>query len=254
MNEVFISYSTRDREVACAIRSWLRENGISCWMAPESIPTGSNYTREIPAAIRGCKVFLLLLSENSQQSPWVLRELDSAVNNNKYILPYLLDDKPMVDEFQFLLTGCQWHLSWQENALESLVDRIKTLLPPPEEVKPVAPAPEPVVPVTEVPVTPAAEPEAPPAAPGIAVCPACGSGNTQPLKNDRRSYTFMESIRFILFVELVLLQTPYCTTKTAYGLCHGRFSYWAKYSSGYARNSYFHIKKGAEEISSAPYV
>ena len=200
MNEVFISYSTRDREVACAIRSWLRENGISCWMAPESIPTGSNYTREIPAAIRGCKVFLLLLSENSQQSPWVLRELDSAVNNNKYILPYLLDDKPMVDEFQFLLTGCQWHLSWQENALESLVDRIKVLLPPPEEVKPVAPAPEPVVPMTEVPVPPAAEPEAPPAAPGIVVCPACGSGNTRPLKNDRRSYTPGEWLRFVLTV------------------------------------------------------
>lgn len=194
MNEVFISYSTRDREVAYAIRAWLRENGISCWMAPESIPTGSNYTKEIPAAIRGCKVFLLLLSEHSQQSPWVLRELDGAVNNSKYILPYLLDDKPMVDEFQFLLTGCQWHLSWQENALESLADRIKALLPPPEEKKPVVAAPEPAPPVPEAPV---AEPEAPAATPGTILCPACGSANTRPRNREQGSHTAREIAMYL---------------------------------------------------------
>lgn len=201
MNEVFISYSTRDREVAYAIRAWLRENGISCWMAPESIPTGSNYTREIPAAIRGCRIFLLLLSEHSQQSPWVLRELDSAVNNSKYILPYLLDDKPMVDEFQFLLTGCQWHLSWQDNALESLADRIKALLPPPEEppVREENPVPTQETAPEKAPTTPP-EPEKPPVRPETATCPACGSHHTQPLKNDRRSYTGGESVRFVLAV------------------------------------------------------
>ena len=34
MHDVFISYSTRDREQAYRIRSFLRENGIVCWMAP----------------------------------------------------------------------------------------------------------------------------------------------------------------------------------------------------------------------------
>lgn len=200
MHDVFISYSTRDREQALAIRSHLRENGISCWMAPESIPPGSNYTKEIPVAIRTCRVFLLILSENAQSSPWVLRELDGAVNNGKHILPYLLDDAPMEDEFQFLLTGCQWQLSWQENALEGLVERIRGLLPPAEE------------PVAEVPAAPEPAPEAaaaeprpvppPPVAPAAShksvFCPACRSEHTEPLKHDRHSYLGREAARFIL--------------------------------------------------------
>lgn len=205
MHDIFISYSTREREQACAIRAYLRDNGISCWMAPESIPTGSNYTKEIPVAIRGCKIFLLILSENSQKSPWVLRELDSAVNNKKYILPYLLDDSPMEDEFQFLLTGCQWHLSWQENALESLLERIKALLPPPPEPEPVpapvpAPAPEPeVIPEPAAPQPVAAPPVTmSPSTPGTFVCPACRSKNTEPLKQHRHSCSAGESARYAL--------------------------------------------------------
>ena len=197
MHDVFISYSTRDRAQACAIRSFLTERDISCWMAPESIPPGSNYTKEIPVAIRTCQVFLLILSDNAQKSPWVLRELDGAVNNGKNILPYLLDDTPMEDEFQFLLTGCQWQLSWQENALEGLVERIKSLLPPPEpkpEPEPeVIPEPVPAAPVTPRPVVPPVTP----AQPGFP-CPACGSNHVEPLKNDRCSYTGKEAARFIL--------------------------------------------------------
>lgn len=195
MHDVFISYSTRDREQAYRIRSFLRENGIACWMAPESIPTGSNYTKEIPVAIRNCRIFLLILSENSQHSPWVLRELDGAVNNNKYILPYLLDDAPMVDEFQFLLTGCQWHPAWQEDAMNLLVTRIQSLLPPKEEPKVAeAPAIAPEAPVLQ-PEPQVIHPQ--PAADQVH-CPACGSHNIQPGKNGRHSYTAGEGVRFLL--------------------------------------------------------
>lgn len=191
MHDVFISYSSIERRQAYAIRSFLKEKGIVCWMAPESIPAGSNYTREIPVAIRNCTVFLLILSENSQKSPWVLRELDGAINQNKYVLPYLLDEAPMADEFQFLLTGCQWHPSWQENAMETLAERILALLPSRAEPKP--------APISET------EPEVPaPASQPVVqtkdavVCPACQSHNTEPLKNGRQSYLPGESVRFIL--------------------------------------------------------
>lgn len=198
MHDVFISYSTRERTQAYAIRAFLTERGITCWMAPESIPTGSNYTKEIPVAIRNCQVFLLILSENAQKSPWVLRELDGAVNNSKYVLPYLLDDTPMEDEFQFLLTGCQWHPSWQENALESLAERIHSLLPPKEAPQPEPlpePEPEAAIPAPKPQTPPPPEPEASRQA---VFCPACRSRNTEPLKKDRRSYLPGESARFVL--------------------------------------------------------
>ena len=61
--DVFISYKSEEYGEANNVRKILTANGISCWMAPESIPMGSNYTQVIPAAIENCKVFLLILSE-----------------------------------------------------------------------------------------------------------------------------------------------------------------------------------------------
>ena len=39
----------------------VEENGFTVWMAPKSILAGSDYATEIPKAIKGCSVFLLIL-------------------------------------------------------------------------------------------------------------------------------------------------------------------------------------------------
>ena len=48
--EVFISYSSKEKEMADLVRETLENNGISCWMAPESIPASSGYAAEITEA------------------------------------------------------------------------------------------------------------------------------------------------------------------------------------------------------------
>lgn len=68
MHDVFISYSSKEMTTADTVRSILEKNGIVCWMAPRDIPGGSNYTKEIPVAIRSCQVFVLVLSANAQSS------------------------------------------------------------------------------------------------------------------------------------------------------------------------------------------
>lgn len=130
MKEIFISYSTMDITQAETIRNILENNGFSCWMAPRDIPGGSNYTREIPVAIRNCKVFLLILSANSQKSPWVLKELDAAVNNSKIILPFMLESFDLNEEFNFLLTGTQRYTAYQKKAeaIEALLERIHAIV------------------------------------------------------------------------------------------------------------------------------
>ena len=67
--EVFISYSSKDFERVNRIKEILETNGISCWMAPQCIPAGSNYAREIPAAIKNCKVFLTALRRQYRENP-----------------------------------------------------------------------------------------------------------------------------------------------------------------------------------------
>ena len=183
MKEVFISYSTVDTTQAETVRNILEKNGISCWMAPRDIPGGSNYTKEIPIAIRGCKAFVLILSKNAQNSQWVLRELDSAVNNGKVILPFMLEDCALNDEFNFLLTGAQRYAAYQKKAeaLEKLVGRVRGVLN--------AEGQQPAETLTQMPEVESAPEKKPVGTVALmAQCPACGSEEVklQPKKVLRR--------------------------------------------------------------------
>lgn len=179
MKEVFISYSTVDTTPAETVRNVLEKNGLSCWMAPRDIPGGSNYTKEIPIAIRNCKVFVLILSENAQNSHWVLKELDSAVNCGKVILPFMLEDCILNDEFNFLLTGAQRYAAYQKTAeaMETLIGRIRGILDVPASgvTSESSPQPEAAEPVKKVPA------KSVPIRFGEAVCSSCGSSELTPL-------------------------------------------------------------------------
>lgn len=52
---VFISYRSKDADAANAVRMVLQQNGIECWMAPESISMGDDYSNAIPKAIETCE-------------------------------------------------------------------------------------------------------------------------------------------------------------------------------------------------------
>ncbi len=104
---VFISYSTKNTEVADSVKSELIENGISCWMAPYSIPYGSNYSIEIFDAVANCKVFVLILSEQAMESVFVSKELELAVENCKIILPFQIDEGKLKKNFAFYLCNVQ---------------------------------------------------------------------------------------------------------------------------------------------------
>ena len=105
--EVFISYSSLDRDWAEQICKVLEINKISYWIAPDCIPGGSNYTTEIPLGIKRCVVFMLLVTNNSVQSPWVRKELDTAITEKKLIIPFIVDGTELTPDFSFLLNGVQ---------------------------------------------------------------------------------------------------------------------------------------------------
>lgn len=104
---VFISYSSRDIELVQKITRMLEDMKVPFWKAPEMIPAGSNYAREIPKAIQNCEVFLLILSQSSQNSVWVEKEIDSAICYRKTIIPIKIDDTPLNDLFRFYLNNVQ---------------------------------------------------------------------------------------------------------------------------------------------------
>ena len=150
---VFISYSSIDYNTASNIRSILNQNEIECWMAPESIPAGSDYGEEIPTAIENCDAFVLILSENSQNSKWVPKEIDLAITNDKIIIPLHIDDKQLNKSFNFRLTNTQRIEAYQQNAsaFDELIKRIYAISGIESSVKSDPKPAAPVVPIKPVP-------------------------------------------------------------------------------------------------------
>jgi hypothetical protein len=106
-NFVFISYSSQESVIANRVKELLETNGVPCWMAPQSIPAGSDYGVEIPRAIGKCRALLLLLSDASQKSNWVPKEVGLAIGKGKIVIPFQIDNAPIGDAFNFYLTNSQ---------------------------------------------------------------------------------------------------------------------------------------------------
>lgn len=131
MGYVFISYSTKNQQMADSFRVLLNQNGIETWMAPGDIPFGSTYMATINRAIKDSSCFMLLFSENAQNSQWVPKETERAVSSGKTIFTVLLDDVPMNDSFEFMLSTSQAiairKIDGNDEKIKQLLKAIKVL-------------------------------------------------------------------------------------------------------------------------------
>ena len=124
--KAFISYNTRDYDMASLLRDELNKKSIECWMAPESIPGGDNYAQRIPWAIRNSDVFIVLVSAHSMESYWVQNEIGYAVKCRKTLVPIHLDRAALTDTFTFMLLSCQL-IETGGRILEALPEILKAL-------------------------------------------------------------------------------------------------------------------------------
>ena len=107
-HDVFISYSSQDKEAAQAICHVLEQNEIRCWMAPRNIPPGSDYGDVIDEAIKACKAVVVLFSETAATSQWVKGELNIAFEEQKTIIPFRLDKTPLKGQNRVMLNKTHW--------------------------------------------------------------------------------------------------------------------------------------------------
>jgi len=107
MGYTFISYSTKNQAAADAMREFLLKNKVDVWMAPLDIPAGSRYAEVINKAIKGCSCVVLILTEASQNSTWVAKEVERAVNYRKPIIPVQMEDIILNDEFELYISSSQ---------------------------------------------------------------------------------------------------------------------------------------------------
>lgn len=123
-HEVFISYSTKNSEIANKIRYSLEQNGLPCWIAPRNISSGRIYIDEIADAIKSTKIVLLIFSEFSQESKYVQNEINMAFSYNKPLLSVNIDDSLPKDGMEYYLKVTQWLPAFPnpEDHLETIVN------------------------------------------------------------------------------------------------------------------------------------
>ena len=126
-HKVFISYSTKNSEVANKIRYALEQNGLPCWIAPRNIQPGTVYIDAIADAIRSTKIVVLVFSEFSQASKYVNNEINMAYSYNKPLLSVNIDDSLPKEDMEYYLKVTQW-LPISPNSKEDLKSVVENAL------------------------------------------------------------------------------------------------------------------------------
>jgi len=119
MSQLFLSYSSKDRDIGLQVKAALEAKGHSVWFDQDQIKGGDFYADRIPKGIREADIFLLLVTSNSvgddriqkQGSHEISREIGLAQDYKRKIIPLKADTTPAAafnDEFEYQLRIYQW--------------------------------------------------------------------------------------------------------------------------------------------------
>lgn len=123
----FISYSSKDRNIADNLCNKLESRGIKVWYAPRNVH--GSYAAAIMEGIREATHFIVIVSKNSLASQHVLNEIDNAHSRlpDLRFKPLRLEDIELTPEFSYYLSRQHWMDAFVppiEEKLDSFVDAI----------------------------------------------------------------------------------------------------------------------------------
>ncbi|MEY2604156.1 MAG: hypothetical protein QOH31_1947 [Verrucomicrobiota bacterium] len=130
-SKVFISHSSKDRPIADAICNHLESAGIRCWIAPRDIAFGADWTEGILRGIDSCRVFVLVFSENANDSEHVRREVAKAFSLGLAVIPFRTEPVSPNRGLGYFLETVHWLDAITpplQNHFRALTDQVKQLL------------------------------------------------------------------------------------------------------------------------------
>jgi len=128
--DVFISHSSRDKDVAFAACAKLEAAGIRCWIAPRDVSPGTDWAVAIVDGIYQCKAFVLIFTGNSNISGHVQREVRLAVADSMPFVTMRFEDVALSKPMSFFLGTQQW-LDAHIQPSQTVAERDHVSLPPP---------------------------------------------------------------------------------------------------------------------------
>ncbi|WP_419191612.1 toll/interleukin-1 receptor domain-containing protein [Engelhardtia mirabilis] len=107
-HQVFISYSNVDRRIADRVCEQLEAAGIVCWMAPRDILAGADWSASIIDALGAAKVLVLVLSDASNGSKQVHREVERAGSGELPIVTLRVEDVRPSKLLEYFISKHHW--------------------------------------------------------------------------------------------------------------------------------------------------
>ena len=113
MADVFISYHEKSAgEIVRQIADALEKEGITCWYAQRDLIGPGSFAAIIAREIRNCKVFLLVMNEESNQSEHVKNEIGVAFrriseHEKMSLVLFRLDNCVLSDEVYYYVNRFQ---------------------------------------------------------------------------------------------------------------------------------------------------
>jgi len=96
--DIFLSYTTRDADVASELKKMFEDANLKCFMALTDLTVGADWSEDIRDALRHSSQVMLLITPNSLEKEWPFMETGAAWVLDKKILPALInvdmDDLP----------------------------------------------------------------------------------------------------------------------------------------------------------------
>lgn len=120
-HEVFISYSSLDKQVADSVCLALEASGTNCWIAPRDVMPGKPYGEALIDAINDSRIMVLVLSDHSNHSTQVVREVERAVSKGIPIIPLRIANVRLAKSLEYFLSTCHW--------LDAIGEKIEPHLP-----------------------------------------------------------------------------------------------------------------------------
>lgn len=137
--DIFISHSSHDRDVADAACAALEQRGFRCWIAPRDMLPGQDYGEAIAAAIGASRLLLLIFSAETNDSVPARREVEQAGGHGLAVLAFRIADIAPAPALKFLIGEGQWfdaltppiapHLDYLGDRIAGLLDGAGPLLP-----------------------------------------------------------------------------------------------------------------------------
>lgn len=99
----FLSYAHKNEGVVRQFAGYLAQEEIPPWV-DNQLEYGDTWEGTIFERIRGCSIFMVMMSEDSRASAFVKREIGTALDLNKRIIPILMGGEPFAElaQYQFV--------------------------------------------------------------------------------------------------------------------------------------------------------